>query len=256
MKLIPTIVLCTLLSACQIPLQGVEPTSDGNADSRQNNSPDTQANNPSDAVAENEGQVDNQVSDFIVEAIDGEVVAQYECAAAVAAELSQCSENLAELMASQAQRLPVAEAKELVHHQDKLVIGRVEYVQLNPSEQVLKARIDTGAGLSSLNAVDLVQFQRDGKNWVRFNIIDPKTKKPISFEKKVKRFVTIKQLSGNDQRRPIIVMGLELGSIKEQVELTLADRSGYVYQLLIGRNFLRDRAVVDVSHKYTTQTAE
>ena len=237
-------------------MQGVSPANDSDADSSQDATSDTQASNPSEAQVEGESQVDSQINDFVLEAIDGEVVAQYECAAAVAAELSQCTENLAELMANQAQRLPVTEVKELTYHKDKLVIGRVEYVQLNPSEQMLKARIDTGAGISSLNAVDLVQFQRDGKNWVRFNIIDPKTKKPVGFEKKVKRFVIIKQLSGEDQRRPVIMMGLELGTIKEQVELTLADRSGYVYQLLIGRNFLRDRAVVDVSYKYTTQAAE
>lgn len=253
MKLLYTVVISVLLTACQ-PLQSVKHTSEDSlgADS----SPESSVEAPSNEsfAGLSDGQANNQTVE--VEAIDSEVVAQYECAAVVAAKLSQCTENLAELMASQVQRLPEAEVAELGHHQEKLVIGRVEYVQLNPSEKILKARIDTGAGISSLNAIDLVQFQRDGKNWVRFNIIDPETKQPLAFEKKVKRYVTIKQLSGEDQRRPIIVMGLVLGSINEQVELTLADRSDYVYQLLIGRNFLRDRAIVDVSHKYTIKPSE
>lgn len=138
----------------------------------------------------------------------------------------------------------------LQQRDDKLIVGRVEYVTLQPEHLAVKARVDTGAGLTSLNALDLLRFERDGKAWVRFAVLEPKTDNKIILERKIKRHISIKQLSGNNQRRPVVSMGLQLGSIEEQVDITLTDRSAYVYQLLIGRNFLRDRALVDVSQKF------
>ena len=76
----------------------------------------------------------------------------------------------------------------------------------------------------------------------------------ITVERPIKRLVEIKQLAGESQRRPIVIMSLRLGSIEEQVEMTLSDRTDFVYPILIGRNFLRDRAIVDVSRKYVIKT--
>lgn len=155
--------------------------------------------------------------------------------------------------------LPVVIPKRPVESQrptrinDFVVLGRLEKVNLKPEKLVLSARIDTGAGLSSLNAQELTNFERDGKAWVRFGLLDPKTKQLVYFERAIKRHVNIKQIGTEPMRRPVILMNVVLGTIDEQLEMTLADRSGYVYQVLIGRNFLRDQAVVDVSKKFTTK---
>ncbi len=135
---------------------------------------------------------------------------------------------------------------------DLLLIGRVERIYLMSEKQLLKARIDTGAGISSLHAIDLVEFDRDGKPWVRFDIPLP-GQQSVTVERAVRRVVEIKQQSGKPQRRPVVTMSLQLGPIEEQVEMTLADRTGYLYPILIGRNFLRDRAIVDVSKKYVVK---
>ena len=45
-----------------------------------------------------------------------------------------------------------------------------------------------------------------------------------------------------------------MGEVTRLVEVNLADRTGFEYPLLIGRDFLRDVAVVDVSEKYTQAT--
>ena len=73
------------------------------------------------------------------------------------------------------------------------------------------------------------------------------SKKKIFFERPIIRKTKVKQLDSELQQRPTVVMSVVLGAIEEQVEFTLVDRSGYLYQALIGRNFLRDRVVVDVS---------
>ena len=137
---------------------------------------------------------------------------------------------------------------------DKMVVGRVEYVVLSANGLPIKARVDTGAKTSSLNALDMVEFERDGKKWVRFAVMNPATEEKVYFERKVQRYVRIKQMETDFQRRPVVKMGVQLGSVDEFVELTLTDRSDYVYQVLVGRNFLLDRMVVDVSQKYIAQS--
>lgn len=139
--------------------------------------------------------------------------------------------------------------------QGLLIIGRVEYALIKREGSAnaplkLKARIDTGAGMTSMHAHELVEFERDGDPWVRFGLLKPKTEKPVFFERPVKDYANIKQLAGEPQRRPIVRMTLTIGDIEESVEVTLTDRSDYVYQVLIGRNLLRDRAMVDVRRKF------
>lgn len=150
---------------------------------------------------------------------------------------------------------PVATRKSLRTGSGLLVIGRVEYVLIKRNGMreaplKLKARIDTGAGLTAMQAYDKVEFERDGAPWVRFGLMPPKSDKPLFFERPVKRYVNIKQFGGALQRRPVVRMSVSLGDIEENVEVTLVDRSDYVYQVLVGRNFLRDRAIVDVRRKF------
>lgn len=139
--------------------------------------------------------------------------------------------------------------------QGLLLVGRVEYVMIkregSSSEPMkLKARIDTGAGLSSMHAHQLVEFERDGAPWVRFGVLKAKSGTPVFFERPVREYVAIKQDVGEPQRRPVVRMSLRLGDLEESVEVTLSDRSEYVYPVLLGRNFLRDRAIVDVRRKF------
>lgn len=137
---------------------------------------------------------------------------------------------------------------------DKLLIGRVENVLLVSEDMVLKARIDTGAGLSSINGLDITDFERDGQRWIRFALLDPETQEKVYLERPVKRQQRIKQHGGRFQSRPLVSMSVKIGSIEEQVDMTVTDRTGYIYQVLVGRNFLRDRAIVDVSDRFVAKT--
>lgn len=132
---------------------------------------------------------------------------------------------------------------------DLLLIGRLENILVSTEKLKLKARIDTGAGLSSLHANNLTEFERDGESWVKFSLT-PKGQETHILERPVERYISIKQHTGEPQRRPVVFMRVTLGPIDEQIEMSLTDRSDYLYQALIGRNFLRDRAIVDVSNKF------
>jgi hypothetical protein len=135
----------------------------------------------------------------------------------------------------------------------RTLLGRIEKVYLDPPGLEFNARIDTGAQTSSLNAIDIVEFERDGKPHVRFNVINPKTGEKTEITRRLRRYARVKELNNKEsQNRPVVRMRVVVADIDEQINFTLVDRSKLKNQVLIGRNLLRDLAIVDVSKKYTT----
>lgn len=136
---------------------------------------------------------------------------------------------------------------------DELLLGAVEKVSIDAIEQVFDARIDTGAATSSLNAVDIQEFERNGKNWVRFHLSDGETPSDDAnwIEAPIIRFVKIRQSSSDEvERRAVVELWVKLGKIHEKAQFTLADRSQMSHPILLGREFIRDIAIVDVSQQY------
>jgi len=138
---------------------------------------------------------------------------------------------------------------------NKMVVGRSEWIGLPQVGTYLKARVDSGANTSSLSATDITPFERDGENWVRFKLALTEEDVAVDdvrdawVERPVERRVRILQASG-DESRPVISLMMTLGPIQEPVEFTLNDRTHLTYPVLLGRRFLMDIAVIDVSEIY------
>lgn len=135
---------------------------------------------------------------------------------------------------------------------DKLVLGTVETVSVEPGGLSLDSVIDTGSSTSSLSAKELTPFERDGKDWVRFKLLPPgdgKEDEPVTIELPIKRYMRVARPGFESQRRPVVEMNLTIGDVTHMVEVNLTDRGNSDYLLLIGRNFLKDAAVVDVSRR-------
>lgn len=135
---------------------------------------------------------------------------------------------------------------------DKQLIGRLEKVFLNPPGRMFNARIDTGATTSSLDARDIQVFERDRSDWVRFKIQDPKEKATYyDVERPIARKVRIIQATSDEaDRRLVVKLQFQIGRVQRMEEFTLEDRSHMDYQVLIGRNVLRDLMVVDVAQEF------
>ncbi|MFH0341138.1 MAG: ATP-dependent zinc protease [Chromatiales bacterium] len=117
------------------------------------------------------------------------------------------------------------------------IIGRVEYVVMQDVGMKLKARIDTGAGISSIDA-KIVEIKRatDGSGEkVVFQIKDEEGKIK-SIERKIVEWAEIK---GKDTKRPVVRMDFCLGGKRLEGRINLADRSMFLYPVLIGRNILK-----------------
>ncbi|MCG9595607.1 ATP-dependent zinc protease [Vibrio sp. Isolate25] len=135
----------------------------------------------------------------------------------------------------------------------KLIMGEQEWVYVPGLEESFKARIDTGATTSSISATDVVEFERDGKDWVKFKIEHDDIKsKEIALP--VQRWVKIRQSTAEEsERRAVVESWIQIGDLKEKTEFTLADRTHLKFPLLLGRSFFKDVAVVDVSKKFVQE---
>lgn len=133
------------------------------------------------------------------------------------------------------------------------VLGSIEMVEFEQINQSFEARIDTGAATSSLNAVDIQEFERNGKKWVRFNLSSDKEEnaEPVWMEAPLIRYAKVRQSNTDKaERRAVIELWIKLGDIREKAQFTLADRSHMTHAVLLGREFIKDIALVDVSKTY------
>lgn len=143
------------------------------------------------------------------------------------------------------------------HFKGKFVIGEVENFYLADPQIIYKARIDSGAETSSIGARNITRFERDGSNWVRFDVPVPDSEQVITLEKEISRRVKVIQANTDEaERRVVVELQFTIGDHQQKAEFTLADRSNLTYQALIGRNILRDVMLIDVGKEHATQLPE
>lgn len=141
---------------------------------------------------------------------------------------------------------------QVAHADIKPAIGWVEHVKIMETDLQLKAKIDTGADSSSVNAKFLEKYIRNGEEWLRFQIFNNNGKKVI-LDKKIVRYMKLKRRKASSITRPVVTLSLCVGKISRDIEINLADRSNFKYVMLIGRDFLRDTYVVDSAKTLTTE---
>ncbi|MBK1852456.1 ATP-dependent zinc protease [Marinobacter sp. 1-4A] len=139
----------------------------------------------------------------------------------------------------------------------KVIVGEVENFYLAGPGLIYKARIDSGAETSSIDARNITRFERDGSNWVRFDVPVPGAEEFVTLEKEISRRVKVIQASADGaERRVVVELQFSIGDHQQVAEFTLADRSNLTYQALIGRNVLRDVMLIDVGKEYATELPE
>lgn len=139
------------------------------------------------------------------------------------------------------------------------VIGATAEFVEKASGIIHTARIDTGATTCSIHA-EGIQVEGGGKKMIK-NI-----GKKVSFEltgddgtkKRIESVIvtTVKvKTSEEKERRYKVWITLRHAGVERRVHVTLNDRAHMEYPLLIGRNFLKGKFLVDVSKKHSPLTA-
>ncbi|WP_246166874.1 ATP-dependent zinc protease family protein [Marinobacter salinexigens] len=139
----------------------------------------------------------------------------------------------------------------------KVIVGEVEKIYMADPDQVYTARIDSGAETSSLDARNITRFERDGSNWVRFDVPVPGTDELVTLEKEISRRVKVIQASADEaERRVVVELQFAIGNHEQVAEFTLTDRANLTHEVLIGRNVLRDVMLIDVGKEFATELPE
>lgn len=134
---------------------------------------------------------------------------------------------------------------------DLPIIGRVEFLQLEYPGIQLEGLMDTAAELTTLGVADIQLVEKDGQQHVLYALTDPATGEVHPMDSPLQRRATLKLGDGSSVRAYIVRLWLTLGENRARVEVALSERTDMLAPLLVGRNFLTDVAIVDVSQRHT-----
>ena len=134
-----------------------------------------------------------------------------------------------------------------------VIIGWREWVSL-PELNIahIKAKIDTGSRSSSLHAFDIKPFRKEGQRWVRFDVhpVQRRDDISISCEAPIHDVRSVRSSSGAAADRIVIQTAVSWMGETWTVDLTLADRTEMGFRMLVGREAVRGRMLVDPSRSY------
>ncbi|MFP4362989.1 MAG: 30S ribosomal protein S6--L-glutamate ligase [Spirochaetia bacterium] len=135
---------------------------------------------------------------------------------------------------------------------NKIVVGTEEWCSLpEMGIPAIKARIDSGAKTSSIHAVNIQAFERNGAEWVSFEVhpLQNNRKTVIRHEAKVIDVREVKNTSGIPEKRYVIRELMKLGEDSWEIELTLANRDAMGFRMLLGREAMIEKVLIDPSGK-------
>ena len=130
----------------------------------------------------------------------------------------------------------------------KVVIGKEEWCAFpGLGLPAVKARIDSGAKTSSLHAFNIHTFEEGGRKYVHFDIHPVQDNRKIiqSCRGLVVDQRSVKSSSGDKEKRLVIRTPLTLGGETWDVEVTLTNRDAMGYRMLLGREAMAGRTLID-----------
>ncbi|MGQ4649048.1 putative ATP-dependent zinc protease [Lyngbya aestuarii] len=116
----------------------------------------------------------------------------------------------------------------------------------------VKAKIDTGARSSTLHAFDVETFQQNGKMMVRFKVhpYQRDTHRTVFAEAELLDKREVRSSIGHTQLRPVIQTTVDLAGRLWPIELTLTNRDVMGFRMLLGRQAVRRRFLVDAAGSF------
>lgn len=134
-------------------------------------------------------------------------------------------------------------------------VGWKEYLDL-PDLGIfrMKVKVDTGARTSTLHVDSLRVLEElpDGSQRVEI-VVSPDRRRPewrVRSEARVLRRIRVVDSGGHPEMRPVIETEIVLGPVRKRILVTLTDRSGMLFRMILGRKTLEGDFQVDVGGKY------
>jgi hypothetical protein len=134
------------------------------------------------------------------------------------------------------------------------VLGWKEYVEfVDWGLRRIKAKVDTGARTSALDVLsyELHEDATQGLTATLKVALDPKHPSAVrELIVPVMRMVVVSNSAGMREQRPLVETTLRLGPVTKRVRLTITNRAGMRFRMILGRKALEGDFVVDVAGKY------
>jgi len=134
-----------------------------------------------------------------------------------------------------------------------VILGWVEHVVLVEPGIRLRAKLDSGAETSSLDARIIKKFRQGGKRWVRFAVTNPRTGEEHVLVRERERTIGVVQHDGVNQVRPTVRVQMCVSDRLLDVEVSLVDRGEFTYRLLLGRSALESFALIDPGNTFLSR---
>lgn len=139
---------------------------------------------------------------------------------------------------------------------DDKVFGWVEKATVEPWGVEVKAKLDSGALTSSLDARDIEVFDKEGEEWVRFRLKLEDEADGETFtehlERPLYRDLRVRGAGGRDER-PVVLMEICLGDTLYEEQFGLRNREEMNYPLLLGRRTISHLGLLDVSETFISE---
>lgn len=136
---------------------------------------------------------------------------------------------------------------------ERPVIGWREWVLLPDLLAVpIKAKIDSGARTSSIHSFGTRRFTEKGAPWVEFLLhpIQRHARPEIACTAPIRDERWVRSSNGEAARRIVIETMARLGETVWPIELTLADRDVMGFRMLLGREAIRRRFLIDPGRSF------
>lgn len=136
---------------------------------------------------------------------------------------------------------------------EPITLGYLENVAVGKLGLEMKGKLDTGADTSSVHARNVELYKRSKRDtWAKFRLIG-KDGRSVRYDQNVIRFAQIKTKTGGTIRRPVIHLPLCVGGRTGVAEVNLADREDFEFDILVGREFLANRILVDSGRTFIAE---
>jgi hypothetical protein len=136
-----------------------------------------------------------------------------------------------------------------------ILIGWKEYLDLPELGLLrLKGKVDIGARTSALHVHGLIYLERlAGGGQAAEVVLAPDRRdaaRLVTARITVLRHVRVTDSGGHPELRPLIETELVLGPVRKRIYLTLTDRSGMLFRMILGRKAVEGDFRVDPAAKY------
>lgn len=137
------------------------------------------------------------------------------------------------------------------------VLGWKEHVVLPEWGLELRAKLDTGARSSALHVTELEEIGvhehgSDRLPVVTFDVVLGRRDAPEHhrIEAPVVGHKVVKDTGARAERRPVVRTRIVCGPVDTVGDITLTDRTGMIFRMLLGRLTLEHHCLVDPAHGY------